>query len=220
MSNQITYAGEIARKGIHLASVGIPLVYLNVTHLIAMEMLFALTAFSVVLDLVKHFHKPTRRWFLKAFGKLLRSHEVQTDKLLLTGASWVLIAAFLTFLIFPPVVGVTAFTILILSDTFAALIGRRVQSRRFLDKSLAGFITFVIASWLVVGFYGYLYDLPSEYLLAGCVSGFIGGVVESASIRLRLDDNLSVPFSVAVFMMIFNAVFALAGMETFTHLIP
>lgn len=216
---QISYTSELARKGIHLASMGIPLVYLNVPYSLSMALLFGLTALSVTIDVVKHYHQPTRKLFFRTFGSLLRSHETQQERLLLTGASWVLIAAFLTLLLFPPVVAVTAFTILILSDTFAALVGRRVRSTKFLDKSVAGTLTFIVVSWMVVAFYGVTYALPYTYWLAGMVGGVVGGLAEAASIRLKLDDNLSVPFSVAACMIFLNEIFKVAHLPMFTDLL-
>lgn len=156
----------------------------------------------------------------KIVGPLLRGHERQHDRFLLTGASWVLIAAFVTLAVFPTIVAVTAFTVLIVSDTFAALVGRRFGRRPFLDKSVVGTVTFIITAWAVILFYDVVYALPWTFLLAGAIGSVVGGIVEAGSIRLRLDDNLSIPFSIAVTMMIVAWLTELLLLPNFLDYVP
>ncbi len=72
--------------------------------------------------------------FYKVFGFLLRKHEIDKEKKNLTGATYVLISALICALIFPKVIFVTAFTILIISDTMAALIGRKFGKHKIFKK--------------------------------------------------------------------------------------
>lgn len=218
--NQISYGSELARKGIHLASLGIPTIYLQIPHQTGIMILVAMTAVSFVIDILRHYHEPSRRLLMLAFGRLLRDHEVQTGNLRLTGATWVLIAATATLSVFPTIVGVTAFTILIVSDTFAALLGRRYGVRRFLDKSVVGTSTFILTAMAVVGVYGMIYDLPVTYFIAGGIASIIGGVVEAGSVTLKMDDNISIPFSIAITMMLCDWLFRSLELSSFIHLLP
>lgn len=218
--NQISYTSELARKGIHLASLGIPTIYLQIPHQVGIMVLMAMTAISLLIDILRHYHEPSRRLLMSVFGNLLRDHEVHSGAMRLTGATWVLIAATLTLSIFPTIVGVTAFTILIVSDTFAALVGRRFGVKRFLDKSVVGTLTFMVTAMAVVLTYDMIFQLPFTYLIAGCVGAIVGGVVEAGSVSLHMDDNISIPFSIAGTMMVFEWVYGIVGSASFIHWLP
>lgn len=217
---QITYGNEVARKGIHLASMGIPIIYLHVPHSLGLSMLAAMTIISLTVDVLMHWHAPSRAIMMKIFGRLLRDHEKRQDRFLLTGASWVLIAATATMAIFPTIIAVTAFTILIISDTFAALVGRRYGSRPFLDKSVVGTLTFILTGAAVVYSYYLIYDLPKAYVLCGCIGSVVGGVAEAGSTSLRLDDNISIPASIGIVMWLLDAVLVANGQPSWSGALP
>jgi len=197
-SAQITYASEMARKGIHLASLLIPIIYLQLDHWTGIVILCAMTGVSLLIDLLLHVHTGSRRVLLSLVGPLLRQHELREDRFHLTGASWVLIAATITFLVFPTAIAVTAFSVLIVSDTFAALIGRRYGHRGFMDKSLAGSVAFVISALVVVASWQAVFALPVSFFLAGAMASIAAAIAEAASSRLRLDDNIAIPCSYGI----------------------
>ena len=217
---QITYVSEVARKTIHLTSLFIPVIYLHIEHTLGISILIAMTALSFLLDIGRLYHEPTRKLLMKTVGPLLRTHEVQHGRFRLTGATWVLIAATLSLGLFPTTVGVTAFTILIVSDTLAALIGRRYGEKRFLDKSVVGTATFAISAIGVVLVYSAIYSLPSTFIIAGCIASVIGALAEASAVRLKLDDNIAIPFSVGIVMLAIDFMFTSSGEQTFRYLIP
>lgn len=213
---QISYANELARKGIHLLSLLIPIIYLQIDTPTALLILVPMTVVAIAIDTLMYFHGPTRTLMHALVGSMLRSHERDSNRFLLTGASWVLIAATMVIALFPKVIAVTAFTILIVSDTFAALVGRRWGRHRFLDKSLVGTATFVATAVFCVVVYDVIYALPPTFVLAGCLGSLVGGIVEAASIRLRLDDNLSIPGSIALVMLGIDLLLPLFSLPTFS----
>ena len=192
-----------------------PALYLQIEHHTGIMILLAMTFTSLLIDVLMHFHGPTRRVMLSVFGPMLRPHERTSDRFLLTGASWVLIAATLTFALFPKVVSVTAFTVLIVSDTVAALVGRRYGERRFLDKSLVGSVGFAISAIGVVLFYGRLFDAPISFYFSGTAASLVAATVEASSTRLKVDDNLSIPFSFAITMVLLHHVVQTVGFRSF-----
>lgn len=196
----ITFGAELLRKGIHLLSLSIPIGYALMSKHHALMILLPLTAAFVIADLLIHVSKPFRRLALRFVGPLLRPHELRSDRLLLNGASYVLISACIVVALFPKVIAVTSFAILIISDISAALIGRRYGSHRFLDKSLEGTIAFFISALIVIGIIGMLYELPAVYFAISTCAAAIGAVVENVSIRLRVDDNVSIPLSIGAVM--------------------
>lgn len=162
--------------------------------------LIPLTVAFVVADVLIHWSPPVRRLALRLVGPLLRSHELRSDRLLLNGASYVLISACIVVAIFPKLIAVTSFAILIISDISAALIGRRFGYHRFLDKSLEGTIAFFLSALVVVGVIRALYHLPAEFFAIGACAAAVGALAENLSIRLRMDDNVSIPLSIGAVM--------------------
>jgi dolichol kinase len=219
LTQQISYHSELGRKTIHLSSLGIPAIYLHIEHATGIAILVAMTLVSLAIDVGRHYHAPTRQLLTRMVGPLLRAHEVDGGRFTLTGATWVLIAATLTLSAFPTIVGVTAFTVLIVSDTSAALIGRRFGRRPFLDKSLVGAVAFAVSGMAVVVFYAIVYQLPAAYVLWGAVAAVVSSIVEAASVRLHMDDNITIPFSFAVTLMMGEWTTHLLQSASFVHLL-
>jgi len=96
------------------------------------------------------------------------------------------------------VIFVTAFTILIISDTTAALIGRKFGKTRFLRKSFVGTLSFFISASIVILITPKVGNFPLEYLI-GFIAAFIGAIVENVSYGIA-DDNLTIPLSIGLTM--------------------
>ncbi len=194
----ILYRDELIRKLIHLCSLSIPVIYYFISTNTAATILGILTFVALTIDLARHFHPLAGKVFYGIFGFLLRSHEVDNKKKSLNGATYVLLSALISILIFPKVIFITAFSILIVSDSMAAIIGRKFGKRKFLLKSFEGTLTFFISACIVVFFTPKVANLQGEFLI-GFVAAFIGAIVENVSFRL-IDDNLSIPLSVGFVM--------------------
>ena len=199
---QITYKSELLRKGIHLMSLSIPFLYAILSKGQALWLLVPVTLVFVVIDIVSHRSGRIRTLLIRYFGELMRSHELQLDRLHLNGASYVLIAACMCVIVFPKLLAITSFSILIVSDICAALVGRRFGKHRFLDKSLEGTIAFAVSAILVVIVISVHFGLPSSFFVLGLIGSFAGALVENISPRLHLDDNISIPFSIGVAMWV------------------
>lgn len=183
----------------------------------ALTILVPLAVLFVVADLLIHWHPLVRELAFRTIGPLLRPHERRQDRLLLNGASYVLISACITIAVFPKLIAVTAFAILIISDISAAIVGRRFGVHRFLDKTWEGTLAFFASALIVVGVIGSYYQLPMLYFaIASCAAG-VGAIVENLSIRLRVDDNVSIPMSIGAVMWILAIV--LPGGEPLLHAI-
>ncbi len=194
----IHYRDELIRKLIHLFSLSIPVIYYFIPSTTAATILGILTVIALMMDLGRYLSPAFGKYFYKIFGFLLRKHELDHKKRNLNGATYVLIAAFLGVLIFPKVIFVTAFAILIVSDTSAALIGRKFGKIKFLRKSLEGTLAFFISASIVIFFTPKVGNLGMEYLI-GFIAAFMGAIVENLSFGIA-DDNISVPFSIGFIM--------------------
>lgn len=201
----IDYKYEILRKGIHLVSLSIPVIYYFITRELALTILVPLVVFSIALDLLRYQNPSIGKVFYKLFGFLLRDHEKDHEKRNLSGATYVLIAAVLTVLIFPKVITVSAFAILIISDISAALIGRRFGRIKFLSKSLEGTTAFFISACIVIILAPKVDGLQIEYII-GFIAAFVGAIAENISYGYA-DDNLTIPLSIGFTMWALYALF-------------
>jgi dolichol kinase len=194
---QISYTSELIRKSIHLASLTIPIIYYYVHRETALFFLFPMVLISIGIDVGRFYIPAIHHMVERMFDKILRPHERRAG--LLSGATYVLISALLCVAIFPKLITVTAFSILIVSDSSSAIFGRAYGKHRFLDKSLEGTLAFIVSAWLVVLITPKAGWVPIEYVI-GAFAAIVGGVAEAASVSLHVDDNFSIPVSVGFTM--------------------
>ncbi len=199
-----SYATELIRKAIHLCSLAIPLVYYWISKAQALSILIPLALVLGVLDVARLYHPATGRLYSKYLGFLLRPHERTEHGRKLNGATYVLLSAILCVLLFPKVIVITAFAVLIISDTSAALVGRRWGRHPFFNKSVEGTTAFFVSALIVVALAPKVAWLPAEYAV-GAVAVLIGAIVEASPVPL--DDNLSIPLSIGTVMWVMYAVF-------------
>ncbi|MEG8946342.1 diacylglycerol/polyprenol kinase family protein [Rosettibacter firmus] len=200
----IDYQSEVLRKTIHLCSLSIPVIYYFITKELALKILIPLLILSLIIDLGRYYFKPIQDFFYNLFGFLLRRHEKDHQKKNLNGATYVLISAVLVILIFPKVFVVTSFSVLIIGDIAAALIGRKYGRRKFLLKSLEGTLAFFFFSCIVILFTPKIEGNILEFII-GFISVAVGAIAENISIGWA-DDNLTIPITVGLTMWILYSI--------------
>jgi dolichol kinase len=201
----INYRDEVVRKLIHFCSLSIPIIYYFIPQSTAIIILSIFTILAVVLDVSRHFLPKVGKLFYMIFGFILRKHEKDSRKKNLNGATYVFISALLGVIIFPKVLFLTAFPILIISDSTAALVGRKYGKHKLLAKSLEGTLAFFISASIVVLFTPKLNGSITEYFI-GILAAAIGAIVENISFGIA-DDNLTIPISVGLSMWLFYIMF-------------
>jgi dolichol kinase len=194
----INYRDEVFRKLIHLCSLSIPIIYYFIPQSTAIVILGILTFLAVIIDISRHLSPSFGKIFYMGFGFLLRKHEVDGKKKNLNGATYVFISALLGVIIFPKILFLTAFPVLIISDSTAALIGRKYGRHKFLAKSFEGTLAFFISGSIVVLFTPKLVGGILEYFI-GFLAVAVGALVENISFGFA-DDNLTIPISVGFAM--------------------
>lgn len=204
-AEHVSFEFELMRKGIHMMSLSIPVAYYFISKDLALMILVPMTLLFVVADVLRSFHEPSFRLYNRIFGRMLRPHEKTKEKKTLNGASWVLLSATFCVLVFPKVITITAFAILIVSDTVAALIGRRYGTRRFNDKSLEGSSAFVISAIIVILFTPKLQYAAAEYFIA-IAAAVIGAIAEVLSFDI-IDDNFAIPVAIGSAMWLMYVLF-------------
>jgi len=215
----IPYKQELMRKAIHLCSLLIPVLYIPMSKPTALKILIPITLVAVLSDVLRNYIAPARNFFKTHFGSMMREHELDESRFILSGATYVLLAACVSLIIFPKIIAITAFSILIVSDLSAALIGRKFGRHRFFDKSLEGTSAFIISAIIIVIIIGLNSGAPWTFYCAGIVGAIGGGVIEAASIKLRLDDNFSIPLTVGALMWALEYLLKNVYHHSFVHLL-
>ena len=187
------YRIEVIRKAIHLVSLSIPITYYFVSKTTALILILPLMIAFLTIDVARYYHKPIEEWFYKYFGFLLRKRESDKKKKTLNGATYVLISATICIIIFPKIVTIMSFAILIISDITAALIGRRYGRHKFIAKSLEGSLAFFVSAVVVIALTPKIEYQFGEYLI-GFAAALAGTVAEA--LPADIDDNLSIPITV------------------------
>jgi dolichol kinase len=198
-----SYSTELIRKSIHLCSLSIPVVYYFISRESALTILIPLALAFGLSDIARLTIPQVGALYNTVFGFLLRRHEVRATKRRLNGATFVLLSALICVWLFPKVIVITAFAILIISDTAAALIGRRWGRHPFRSKTVEGTTAFFITALLVVALAPKIEYQATEYLI-GTLAALLGTFVEAVSGDL-IDDNLSIPISIALLMWVLYA---------------
>lgn len=185
---------EIQRKSIHLiANSLIPIAYLvfGIPKMWMSALLGLASITFIIIDLGRSRHIWISNIFRKFFNGMMRSHELDGK---LTGASYVLIGAFITVTIFTKEIAIVALLFASFGDTFAALIGKKIGKIKIWNKTLegtiAGFLACILITWFIPG-------LPTLVKFIGAFSAMFIELIP-----IRIDDNLRIPIFSGFIMLI------------------
>ncbi|MDA1219347.1 MAG: hypothetical protein O2909_07885 [Chloroflexi bacterium] len=144
-----------------------------------------LASFSLGLDLTRIKLPLLNQFYLRFLSPFLK----KTEDRRITGATYMLIATVIAFLVFDQTIAVVVLLYLAIGDPAAALVGTRTPGPRIFGKSPGGTLAFVGVSLLVV-----LILVSSGFIQYHW--GLIVGAVIAAGVELApvpLDDNLTIP---------------------------
>ncbi len=180
---------EVARKTIHLSSLSIPVIYYFISRDVALLLLVPLFAGFFLVDLLKNFYSPVSKWYHSTFDAMLRTHELE-KKPYLNGATYITLGALLLVIFFPKIIVIATFSMVSISDTFAAVIGKAFGKHRFGEKSIEGSIAFFLSALVIIAV------VPELNIVIGLVMAIAATLTETFFVRIgnfKVDDNLSIP---------------------------
>jgi glycerol-3-phosphate acyltransferase PlsY len=173
--------------GLSLAIIGFSLPQMFLVILLSLA-----TFTFLALELVRLKTPAINRRFLALFQPLLREKEAAH----LTGASYILIAALISFLVFPKDIAVLSLSFLAVGDAVAGIVGEQVGGRRLFGKTLVGDFACLIACLAVGVIFHYAgLAIPLLAALAGSLSATI-----MEALPLPIDDNLTIPLFAGIVM--------------------
>ena len=134
---------------------------------------------------------------VRRFAPLLKADEDRR----ITGATYMVIAGLIAFLLFDTVVAVSAMLFLAFGDPVAALVGRRMPGPRLFGKSPVGTAAFLVVSLLIVAVLVGSGRFPYHWALL--VGAAVAALVELAPVPP--DDNLTIPLAAGGAMHLLGA---------------
>ncbi|MEI8032831.1 MAG: diacylglycerol/polyprenol kinase family protein [Chlorobiaceae bacterium] len=187
---------EIARKAIHLSSLSIAILYYSMSRELALLLLAPIFTGFLMVDLLKNSVEPVAIWYHRTFDAMLRTHEIQRVKTHLNGATCITMSALILVYFFPKIIVVAAFSMVAVSDTLAAIIGKAFGKHRFGQKSVEGSAAFFLSAMAIVTI------VPGINPLIGFIMAATATITEAFVVRIagfRIDDNLTIPIVSALF---------------------
>lgn len=173
---------ELARKLIHVSTVGVPLALWVLPRAAALLLLGAAVAVALSVEWARHHLRWARYHFLRRTRRLLRPSETEG----LSGATNMAIGYFVAALLFPRSVAVAAMLFNAFGDGAAGLVGRRWGRRRTRwGKSWEGWAAGLLVNCTI----GMM--IPGISPGAAVVGGIAAATIEF--VPIPIDDNLSVP---------------------------
>lgn len=186
---------EYKRKLIHLFNLAIPFGYLYVfpEKWVFVKLLSILMVLFIIFDILRHKVTWVKSLFSLFIDSMLRSHE-QEGKL--TGATWVMIGAVISIILFSKPVAIIALIFMSIGDTAAGLIGQRYGKHKIWNKSWEGFFGGLFVCIII----GMNYSLlPITISLSGAVAAMVMEIVP-----IPLDDNFKIPLGAGAIMMMLS----------------
>ena len=191
----ITYKEELIRKLIHLTSLWIPILYLYNSTAIMLRILVPLMIIAIAIDFSRKFSSKINDIVNKALGKIMRQNERESTSF--SGATHLLMASVLTIAFFEKEIAIFALTILMISDSCAALIGRRFGRIKIIGKTIEGSLSFFLSA-LIIYYYFINYWAFELHLKSSLIAILIGAITELFAKKLHLDDNFAIPIAIGL----------------------
>lgn len=142
--------------------------------------------------------KITRRFF----GVILREHELTENANSLTGAFYMCLAVFVGLIFFSKPVMMSALLLLLICDTAAALVGRKIGTHPILDKTIEGSTAFFIAAIAILSLSSYWGLSLTPFQIVVIAGGTT--LMELISSKIKIDDNLTIIIASVALISIFS----------------
>lgn len=203
-AHDLPYRAELRRKALHLLALALPLGAALLGKPRALYVLVPGALFALFCDVLRSQSRRFARIIRRIFGPLMRADEwsdaSSSDALLgvrVNGATWTLVTMTLLVFLFPVPVAVAAFSLFMIGDAAAALVGRRWGRTSWGDgprtvegtAAFVGFAGAAVAPLVATGYLAVPWGTTALAVIAGA----------GAEVLPRpLNDNLRVPLVAAL----------------------
>ena len=158
----------------------------------------ALSGLAIAGEVIRFQLPRVNLWVIRWLSPLMKTSERHA----VTGATYLVVASLIAFLVFDKPVAIAALMFVSLGDPVAALVGSRMPGPRLAGKSPFGTLAFLVVG-LTTASVLMAVDVVEHHWSVGVGAG-VAAVMEL--VPLRIDDNLTVPLisgaAVTLLMMV------------------
>jgi len=187
------YNLELKRKIFHCLSIVFPILYFFVSKLTIIIVLMLFTGAVLTLDISRHYNVKIQGLVDKFFTSIMRPEEI-SGSFKLSGASYMFLGFFISAVLFSKGTAISAFLVLIVSDSAAAIIGKQVGTPLKNGKTVEGCIAFGMTAFLI-GMLSYTFQTYTASFMSIIVASVIATLVEYHSSAYKINDNIAIPIS-------------------------
>ncbi len=185
-----SFKQEFLRKLIHLSSFWIVGLIWFCPRTIAILLISVVTVFVLLTEYEMHKNPFCARVYHLLFSPVLREKESQAT-FGFSGAPYVLLAALILVIVMPKDVAMFGVSVLLLSDTMAAIVGRAFGRHPLCGKKTwEGALAFLSSGFLVCFIFDVCFGLPIYLGFVGVCLGCLGDLLND---YIHIDDNFSIP---------------------------
>ena len=186
--------GEVWRKAIHLLVLIVPIALFVLGRRLSLVFLIVISVVAVVCDIWRARSERFSGLIDRVFGFMMRGAEKPEPggRVVLNGATWILLSMLILISIFPFSLALIAFAVFVAADAAAAAVGMTLGRRRWPGSNstyIGSAAFFLICLIILIPFT----DYPP---LVATLAAATGTVVEA--LFPWPNDNVSAPLSIAV----------------------
>ncbi len=183
---------EFLRKAIHLSSLWMPLFIYYADRRLNIVCFAVLLLGNLITEYAAFRKVPfLGSLFRRMFIRTLRHREVSAARFVPSGSLYILTAALICSAFFPKPAAAAAMSIMLISDSCAALCGKLYGRIRFKNgKSAEGTLAFAVSAFAVVVMLGEILPVSPA---AAAVTVIAATAAEFFEQKIRIDDNLTIP---------------------------
>lgn len=185
------YNLEIKRKIFHCMSIIFPIFYLLTNKITMVMVIIVVSGLALSIDISRHYNPKVQEIVGKFFTNIMREDEI-SGNFKLSGVSYMFLGFLISCLLFSKGVAISSFLVLIVSDTVAALVGKKIGTPTENGKSIEGSAAFAVSAMLI-GMLSYTFHAYNTSFSSIIVASLITTAVEYYSNKIKINDNLSIP---------------------------
>ena len=196
---------ELHRKSFHLLALFFPLIYIFISKLWMILTTLVCISLPIYIDISRHYNTKVQGLVNLFLTPFMRQGE-ENGNFKLSGVTYMMLGIGLTVILFSKSVAIISLMVLILADTNAALVGKRMGGMSFTNnKTLAGSIAFFMTAFMIALCAQVFFGLGLTFL-AIIIASLFSAIVELFSKDIGVNDNLSIPLTYGLLLTVLSMV--------------
>lgn len=205
MRSQQDLTKEVKRKSFHLLALLFPITYIFVSKLLMILITLIGISLPIYIDISRHYSKQVQGLVNLFLTPFMRVGE-ENGNFRLSGVTYMMVGICCSVIFFPKPIAILSLFVLVLADSNAALIGKKVQGSKLVDgKTLAGSCAFFLTAFML-SLVAQVFCSIGVTFLAIIVASFGATLVELYSGRIGINDNLSIPLCFGILLIMVSLV--------------